>query len=538
VELTRRALLRAAASAAALAALPSCGTRRAIGGRIVGGNAERGHRLRGAGGAPASTPASTESVEVAIVGGGVAGLSAAWKLAKAGVTDVVLLELEDALGGTAASGESRVSRYPWAAHYVPLPTREQRTLCELLAEAGVVRGFDARGHAVASEESLCRAPEERLFHEGEWREGLYPRAGASADDLRQLDRFQADVDALASRRDAAGRRAFAIPTARSARDADLVALDAVSMDAWMRSRGYDSPRLRWFVEYACRDDFGCLLEGTSAWAALHYFASRIAAAGEEPAPFLTWPEGNDFLARRLARSVEGRARTGAVVLEVAPASGGAAVRWFDAKTNVLRETRARRVVCALPRFLARRVVRGLEAERGGFATTPWVVANLTLDGPVASRGFPTAWDNVVHGSESLGYVVATHQTDRRDRDAVWTWYRPFPGPDPASARERILATPWEGWRDAVLADLAPAHEGLEERLVSVDVWRWGHGMVRPEPGFLFGEARAAAARPLGPVHFAAADLGGLPLFEEAQWAGVRAAEEVLAALGVPFESSL
>jgi phytoene dehydrogenase-like protein len=535
VELTRRALLAAAASAAALAALPACAARRRVAGRIVGADPARGHLLRGG---PVPAPRSSEEVDVAVVGGGVAGLSAAWRLRRAGVDDLVLLELEDDLGGTAASGENAVSRYPWAAHYVPLPTREQRALCELLEEAGVVRGYDARGRALVAEDALCRAPEERVFVRGEWHEGLFPRAAATDADLAEHDRFEAEMAAFAARRDAAGRRAFAIPTARSARDDDLVALDRVSMADWMRARGYRSPALRWWVEYACRDDFGCLLEGTSAWAAIHYFASRVHAAGDEPAPFLTWPEGNGFLVRHLARAVEGRARTGAVVLEVAPRGGRAAVLWLDARTGVARETLARRVVCALPRFSARRVVRGLEGERDGFSTSPWVVANLTLDGPVASEGFPLAWDNVVHGSESLGYVVATHQTDRRERDAVWTWYRPFPGPDPAAERGRVLSTPWEGWRDAVLADLGPAHRDLEERVVSIDVRRWGHAMVRPEPGFLFGAARERAARPLGPVHFAAADLGGLPLFEEAQWAGVRAAEEVLRALGVDFESSL
>jgi hypothetical protein len=55
---------------------------------------------------------------------------------------------------------------------------------------------------------------------------------------------------------------------------------------------------------------------------------------------------------------------------------------------------------------------------------------------------------------------------------------------------------------------------------------------------VWGGVRERAATPVGPVHFAGTDLGGLPLFEEAQWSGVRAAEEVLAALGRPFESSL
>jgi hypothetical protein len=43
---------------------------------------------------------------------------------------------------------------------------------------------------------------------------------------------------------------------------------------------------------------------------------------------------------------------------------------------------------------------------------------------------------------------------------------------------------------------------------------------------------------VGDVHFAHSDLSGLPLFEEAQWHGIRAAEEILAKRAVRTESLL
>ncbi len=533
---SRRDVLRLGVGAAALFGLPSCGSGRTIEGGLVGASDARGHWLRD--GAPGGPETPTEDVPVLVVGGGIAGLSAAWKLARAGVHDVRLLELEDVLGGTARSGRNAVSAHPWGAHYVPVPTREERALGELLLEVGAITGFDAQGRAVPHPDHLCRAPEERLFADGRWHEGLFPKEVATAEDLAQMDRFQAKVAALAARRDDAGRRAFAVPVARSARDPDLLALDGLSMAAWMAREGLTAPLLRWWVEYACRDDFACLLETTSAWAGLHYFAARIAVPGDEPAPFLTWPEGNGRLVAHLSTSVKDRVVPGAVVTSVEPGSDRVVVRWVEAATRARRRTTAEHVICALPRYAARRVVQGLPDDGGVFRTSPWVVANLTLDVEPASPGYPTAWDNVLRDSDALGYVVATHQSDRAARDTVWTWYRPFPEADTAAARRRVLATPWSGWRDEVLRDLGPAHHELERRIVSLDVLRWGHGMVRPEPGFLFGPARARAAQPRGRVHFAAADLGGLPLFEEAQWAGVRAAEEVLAARGVAFTSSL
>jgi hypothetical protein len=64
-------------------------------------------------------------------------------------------------------------------------------------------------------------------------------------------------------------------------------------------------------------------------------------------------------------------------------------------------------------------------------------------------------------------------------------------------------------------------------------------MVRPVPGFIWGEARQQAQVPVnGSLHFAHSELGGLALFEEANWHGVRAAEAVLDALQRPSASWL
>jgi hypothetical protein len=59
-------------------------------------------------------------------------------------------------------------------------------------------------------------------------------------------------------------------------------------------------------------------------------------------------------------------------------------------------------------------------------------------------------------------------------------------------------------------------------------------MARPHPGFVWHPDRTALEKPVGRVRFAHADASGLPLFEEAQDAGVRAAEAILAEEGEPF----
>ena len=77
--------------------------------------------------------------------------------------------------------------------------------------------------------------------------------------------------------------------------------------------------------------------------------------------------------------------------------------------------------------------------------------------------------------------------------------------------------------------------GLLEVVTHIDVWRFGHAMVKPVPGFIWGTERPQASHAIGRVHFAHTDLSGMAIFEEANWQGVRAAEEVCRAYGLDTE---
>src|SRR5438045_4198965 len=103
--LTRRELLTAfLGSPFALAACRSESNSRFPEGEIVGQNVSLGHVLRENRNFEVP-PDNWEAKKVAIIGGGVAGLTAAWKFKKDKVYDIVLLELEKEIGGTARSGQ-------------------------------------------------------------------------------------------------------------------------------------------------------------------------------------------------------------------------------------------------------------------------------------------------------------------------------------------------------------------------------------------------------------------------------------------------
>ncbi|MCX5744195.1 MAG: FAD-dependent oxidoreductase, partial [Proteobacteria bacterium] len=113
-------------------------------------------------GAPV-VPSTWRRHRVAVVGGGVAGLGAAWQLRRRGITDVVVLELDAVVGGTARGGESATTRYPWGAHYIVAPRREQTELVALLGELGAIEGQEADGTPIIDEALRCREPEERVL---------------------------------------------------------------------------------------------------------------------------------------------------------------------------------------------------------------------------------------------------------------------------------------------------------------------------------------------------------------------------------------
>ncbi len=264
MEFTRREILIAFLGLPfALSACKSNSAKNFPEGEIIGANVNVGHLLRE--NRNFEVPENNwENVKVAIIGGGAAGLSATWKLQKENFNDFVLLELENAIGGTARSGTSNIISYPWGAHYLPVPFQENTELVSLLDEMNLTEGKNQSGEVLIKEQFLCREPEERVFYKGRWYEGLYLNAGASEDDKFQLAEFQKLVDFWVNWRDAKGKRAFTLPVANCSTDAEVTMLDKISFADFLRQRGFTSERLLWYCDYATRDDYGLKLEQTSA----------------------------------------------------------------------------------------------------------------------------------------------------------------------------------------------------------------------------------------------------------------------------------
>ncbi|MBL8326899.1 MAG: FAD-dependent oxidoreductase [Rubrivivax sp.] len=552
----RRQLLRAGLAATAgvgAALLCGCSDRgsgraafrtREIEARWVGAEHARGHRLRDAAtlrSVHEPWPAPARRVGALVLGGGVAGLAAARGFIGQGTEDVHVLEVEDTAGGNARGHSMAGLACPLGAHYLPLPGPEAHEVSEWLHEIGLLR-TDAAGRLVPDERHLCHSPQERLYFEGQWVEGLLPPAAPGSPRLAQYHRFAGRVATLrggSRARGAGAAPAFALPSHRAAWSAELAELDGMTFAAWLGRERLDDPALRSYLDYCCRDDYGAGPGVVSAWAGLHYFASRhgFGAPGDEhdssgprDAVF-TWPEGNAWLTARLAQPLGSeRLHTGHLVLAVREERGQVAVLSLNVREGRLQHWQAAVAVCALPLFVARHVVApaavevraALQQAAAALTYAPWLVANLHLDKPLFDRGGAApAWDNVLHGSRGLGYVDATHQmlSPVRPGGIVLTAYHALD----SAERAALLADDPRPWAERVLSDIEVAHPDLRQRVQRIDLMRYGHAMAVPRPGLQRHPALQALRAARGRLRFAHADLAGYSVFEEAFTAGCEAA---------------
>ena len=548
MRLTRRSML-ATAAWPLVGCAPS--SKASYSGDWVGAAHARGHRLRELKSGNLPAPAVQRRASVLVIGAGISGLGCARALVRAGIDDVQLLDLEDSAGGNSRGHRIDAMACPLGAHYLPVPGADAVDVIELLEDLGLRR--TVQGKAVYDERHLCDSPQERLFIEGQWAEGLLPPLDALPAVEReataaQYRRFAHAVNQAA--RPSQGR-AFRMPTAQSVWSTELSALDAVTFAQWLDAQQLTAPALRWYLDYCCRDDYGAGAAQVSAWAGLHYFASRHGFQFDSEAPnamsnerdgVLTWPEGNGWLSQRMAAPLAGRIHTGQIALRVTESRFETTVdTWNDPEQRSERWAAAQ-VVMAVPLFVAARLMASppdaLVQAAAALNYSPWLVANLHVDAPLDDRpGAPPSWDNVIYdpqpGSPALGYVDAMHQSTRPHAGpTVLTAYWALGGDSVdqlRAQRARLMSEPWSVWAEAVLNDLGRVHPDLKPKVRQVDLMRYGHAMAVPSPGVRSSAALLALAAPLTPsrVHFAHSDLSGYSVFEEALGQGVGAARRVI-----------
>ena len=500
-------------------------------GKLLGPNVKAGHILRNK--TVIEKASSSRKVKTLIIGSGISGLSAGRWLKKEGETDFEILELENHAGGNSYFGTNKISSYPLAAHYVTIANNDDDLLIDFLKEINVITHFE-KGLPYYNDYYLTFDPEERLLINGEWQEGLIPEFGVPVADKLQIKRFLAEAEKLKLTVGDDGKYIFNIPISSCSSDENYKKLDQISFKSYLEKNNYTSPYLLWYLNYSCKDDYGQEIDKISAWAGLHYFASRRGkAANAENNAVLTWPEGNGWLMKNLSERLKNHITTGAMCtnLEIT-AAGNVEVTVYHHEKKLTETIIAKKVILSSPQFVNNKILKNINRPKidySKFNYAPWLVANITINQLPDAKGLTLCWDNVAYNTPSVGYVNANQQHISLSEDKkVITYYLPLCKFEPAVARLAAYSRSYNQWLDIILPELEYIHPEITKAIENIDLWVWGHGMISPVTDFIWSENLQTARRSIdNKIFFAHTDLSGISIFEEAFHQGVRAAKEVL-----------
>ena len=495
-----------------------------------------------------AAPSREHVCETLILGSGAAALSVAWYLARNGYTNFCLADGFERNGNNAAYaylGSLKTPlTAPGGAHYLAQPSAESSHIRQMLADLGIIEGYNGAGKPIYRDTDLVNAPDERLLINGAWQDGIIPQPYDP--DTR---RFFALIAQLLHARGSDGRKIFAIPIVLSSQDPQWRALDRQTFAGWLAAQGYQSPSLLWYLDYCCRDDYGQGIDQVSAYAGLHYFTAR----GNEHAPVLTWADGLNHLSEALRRHAQIQSRAQLpdtreltfrqpeshpyIATQIDEQNDHVRVTLRHIRTGDTRLIRAQNVICAMPLNIAQRIIQS--PQRYGFAadfrlppSAPWLISNFVLHSfPAEPKRSELAWDNIVYGSRGLGYVVASHQHIHvaKPGHTLFTAYTALNHDSPANVRRQLLAAEPRDLLDIAAQDLLAAYgKRFWQHVAHIGITVRAHAMSVPSAGYLTQPTLLALRQHQSRLHFAHSDLSGYSVFEEAAWWGVEAAKRILA----------
>ncbi len=496
--------------------------------KIAGANSKTGHLLREN---KFPVPVKTINENTIIVGGGISGLSAARWLKKNNFHDFKLFELDSKIGGNSKSGENRISKYPFAAHYLPIPNENFSELIDFLHDHKIISGFDTNGLPYYDDYFICFEPQERFFYRGIWQDGLPPKSGLSEIEIKEINRFTEITESYKNKIGTDNKPAFTIPLELSSTDSEFLSLDKITIAEFLRNNEFKSDFLIWYLNYCCKDDFGSTIENTSAWAAIHYFASRNGkAANALSSDVLVWPEGNQFLLAKLEKNISNHIKTEYLTYRIERSGNEWNCFVYDVKNKESVKYVCQNIVLASPQFVNKKIFAfDTGIDFSAYNYYPWLVANISIKNKNLLNGAESlCWDNVLYSSKSLGYVNACHQSiDSSKTETVITYYYNFSESDPKTERESIYSKDENYWKEFIVNDLKIAHPKIEEMITGIEINILGHGMISPSANFRSEPSRKILEAGFDNLYFAHSDISGISIFEQAFYRGIVAAKQLL-----------
>lgn len=468
-------------------------------------------------------PAASERVPLVIVGGGIAGLTAAWRLR---AHRPLLLERADRLGGNSRGESWRGADYAIGAAYFMRP-EEGTPIAALLDELGLTTAPRVK----QSEDPVVLAGRRYdRFWDGD-------STVDGGDQVRRLARHFRDLLAGAN-----GLTFPEIPVLDVTERGTIDALDRVTFRHHLEAvaGGTLHPHVVAVIEHYCWSSFGASMEELSAASGLNFYAAEFGDV-------CVLPGGNAAVAERLAERLAGvlpagHLRPESLVVEVAVGEDEVAVTYLD-RTGAMRTVAAAAAVLACPKFVAKYLIRDLSPERRAaierLRYRSYLVANVLLRRPLgddfydlflAGEGGALAGD-VERAARAQGVtdvVLGTWARPERER-AILTLYRaaPYDGARPELLADGAYGALRAEFERQIADEILPLVGAQEGDVVDLRLTRWGHPLPVAEAGLIADGVPELLRAPFrGRVFFAQQDDWALPAFETAVTEALLVAPEV------------
>ena len=464
-------------------------------------------------------PAPTETVDVAIVGGGLSGLATAYFLRH---RRPVVLELRSRFGGVSQGETWDGTHYSLGGAYFITPDPGS-FLEDFYRELGLE---DVQRLSPGGDDPMEL---NGIIHDDFWSGAGLPPAEAQA-----ILRYAEIVNTFAN------ESYPDIPLDESQDNDWILALDSRTLKADLEERLGMAvpPLLAAGIQSYCYSSFNAGWDSLSAAAGWNFIAA------EEYGRWVC-PGGNawvtDALWQRLVRAYSHPARahhldrlrpdTRAVDVRLA-ANDRVQLTYKDAQ-GVFHSLLAKRVVMACSKHIAKYVIRDLQDidpdklnAMHSVATNPYVVVNVLLDAPIAA----SFYDVFLLGNGDFPMSETQAEAHSRVVDVINARYA-RPGPSSRSVLTLYWPLPWV-WAKFSLIDSDTAWQDYASRLApqvasllsilnvprsavkQVRMTRWGHSMPVAAPGFIANGTAQHVRRPFqGRVYFVNQDNWALPAFE-------------------------